>query len=48
MLVNMSLSRDKQPNSCINQSNGTVASFHGMFASKILFSSPTSVSVLKP
>lgn len=55
MLVNMSAMKNRQINYGINRSNGTfasvngaTASFHGMFASKISYSSPTLVSVLAP
>ncbi len=55
MLVNMSAIKNRQRNSGINRINGTfapfsgaAASFHGMFALKISYGSPTSVSVLTP
>jgi hypothetical protein len=52
MLVNMSAMKNRQMNNSINGTfasvNGAVASFHGMFASKISYSSPTLVSVLAP
>jgi hypothetical protein len=55
MLVNMSAMKNIQMNYGINRSNGTfapingaAASFHGMFASKISYGSPTLVSVLAP
>jgi hypothetical protein len=55
MLVNMSAMKNRQMSSGINRINGTfasvngaAASFHGMFASKISYGSPTLVSVLAP
>jgi hypothetical protein len=55
MLVNMSAMKNRQMNSSINRINGTfapfsgaAASFHGMFAFKIKYCSPASVSVLAP
>lgn len=55
MLVNMSAMKNRQMNSSINEINGTfaafsgaAASFHGMFAFKISYGSPASVSVFAP
>jgi hypothetical protein len=55
MLVNMSMINNRKRNSSINNINGTfasfcgaAASFHGMFALKNSYGSPTSVSVLSP
>lgn len=54
MLVNMSLRTNRQLNMSINNIYGTFASFNGrkassgMFASKISYGSPTSVSVIEP
>jgi hypothetical protein len=55
MLVNMSMLNNRKRNSSISNINGTfasfsgsAASFNGMFAFKISYVSPASVSVLAP
>ncbi|MCM0647799.1 hypothetical protein NBE98_05335 [Clostridium swellfunianum] len=52
MLVNMSTVKNRQRNSSINGNfasfTGIAVSFNGMFALKISYGSPTSVSVSTP